>query len=159
MPVDPFVPCAMEDVEQTIPACFERQAARYPERLAVKTLHHELTYTELNLLANRLAFAILKIRGIRPETIGVLLDHDVSLVIALLGILKAGKIYVPLDPAFLHHRLTQIKEDAQADLIITANKHMALARHLGFRSNQILNLDETPQDGPESNPDLNLSPD
>src|SRR5262245_50633046 len=86
-----FIEFRKEDIEQSIPDRFEQIARMYPDRLAVKTRHHQLTYEALNRAANRVAQAILNRRGHQPEPIALLVDHDVPTIIALVGILKAGK--------------------------------------------------------------------
>ena len=58
-----FIPFPREDVEQSIPARFERQVLLYPDRIAVADAESTLTYRELNRLANRIAHAVLAMRG------------------------------------------------------------------------------------------------
>ena len=64
-PTNPFIEFKKEEIEQSIPARFEQQVPRYPDRLAVKTRNHALTYNALNRAANRVAHAILAKRGRR----------------------------------------------------------------------------------------------
>jgi len=97
---NPFVEFRKEEVEQSIPARFERQVDQYPERRAVKAGTHQLTYAELNRAANGIGRAILASRGAGEEPVALLLEHGASLIAAILGVLKAGKIYVPLDPSY-----------------------------------------------------------
>ncbi|HEX8559091.1 MAG TPA: amino acid adenylation domain-containing protein, partial [Pyrinomonadaceae bacterium] len=91
---------------------FEEQAARTPERLAALYEDEQLTYAELNARANRLA-GLLRERGVGPEArVGVLLERSVEMVVALLGVLKAGAAYVPLDPFWPAERVNLMVEDA-----------------------------------------------
>src|SRR5436305_556661 len=81
------------------PERFERQARRHPARLAVKTRKRQLTYAELNRLANRVAHAILAAHGDQAEPAALLMEKETTLFAAIFGILKAAKYYVPLSPS------------------------------------------------------------
>ncbi|MCH8282861.1 MAG: AMP-binding protein, partial [Chloroflexi bacterium] len=93
-----FIEFKKEETEQSIPDRFEKQVGKYPERLAVKSKDDELTYAALNAAANRVAWAILSEHGESQEPVALLLDQGVPAIVAILGVLKAGKTYVPLDP-------------------------------------------------------------
>ena len=97
-PNNPFIEFKKDDVEQSIPARFEQMVEKYPDRLAVKDNNHELTYKALNQAANRIAQVILDALGEGEEPVALLLEHGAPIISAILGVLKAGKIYVPLDP-------------------------------------------------------------
>ena len=104
-PTNAFVPFRQEEIEQSIPARFEQQVQRYPDRQALRSGHQTLTYEALNRTANRLAHAILAQRPGGKEPVALLLEHGIPMITGMLGTLKAGKIYVPLDPSFrrAHH--------------------------------------------------------
>src|SRR5438093_3003023 len=88
------------EIEQSIPARFDKIVHLHPGRLAVKAGDRSVSYEALNHAANRVASAILGQRGDKAEPIGLVLEQGVDIVTAILGVLKAGKIYVPLDPSF-----------------------------------------------------------
>ena len=88
-------------------------------RPAVINRNRPLTYHELNQAANRLAHAILAQREEKQEPIALLLEHDSPLLVAIMGVLKAGKICVVLDPSFPIARSAFLLEDSQAGLLIT----------------------------------------
>ena len=141
-PTGTFVEFNKEEIEQSIPDRFERMVQKYPDRLAVKTEHHELTYDMLNQAANRVARAILQ-RGEGNEPIALLLEHGASAVAAILGILKAGKIYVPLDTAYPQTRISYMLEDSQSAVIVTNNRNFSLALDLAKNQRQqLINIDE-----------------
>src|SRR3989337_270563 len=121
-----FVEFKKEEIEQSIPDRFEQQVAKYPNRIAVKTRNHTLTYDALNKGANRVARAILAQRGDGNEPIALLLENDASMIAGILGVLKAGKIYVPLDPSLPSARLAYILEDSQAALVLTNTRIASL---------------------------------
>lgn len=98
---------------------FEEQAAHRPEAIAICVEGKELTYGELNRQANKLA-RYLRQRGVGPETIvGILLERSLELVVALLGVLKAGGAYLPLDLNYPKQRLALMLEETQVGLILT----------------------------------------
>jgi len=98
---------------------FEAQVERTPDVIAVVLEDQELTYEELNRQANQLANH-LRLLGVRPEVpVAVCLKHSVEMVVGLLGILKAGGVYVPLDPAYPKERLAFMLEDAEVPVLLT----------------------------------------
>ncbi len=141
-PANDFIRFEKEETEQSIPQRFEQQVSRYPDRLAVKTRSHQLTYAALNKVANRIARALLAQRGEGAESIALLLEHNALMIAAILGVLKAGKVYVPLDPSFPYARNAYILEDSQAGLIITNNENRSLADSLSENRHSLINIDE-----------------
>ncbi|HEX2187796.1 MAG TPA: amino acid adenylation domain-containing protein [Longimicrobiaceae bacterium] len=105
------------------PACvhhfFEDQAARTPDAVALVHGTESLTYRELDGRADRLA-RHLRRRGAGPEVrVGICLRRSTDLVVGLLGILKSGAAYVPLDPAYPRERVALTLRDARAPLVVT----------------------------------------
>ena len=97
----------------------EAQARRTPEAVAVEFGESSLDYAELNLRANQLA-RLLQQQGVTRESlVGVCLERSLEMVVALLGILKAGAAYVPLDPAYPKDRIQHVLEDAHVRVLIT----------------------------------------
>lgn len=91
---------------------FEAQAAQTPERVAVRFRGASLTYVELNGRANRLARTLRKL-GVGPDqTVGMLCERSIELIVGLLAVLKAGGAYVPIDPAYPAERLAYVLEDS-----------------------------------------------
>ena len=103
----------------TITELFKHQVRRTPDKVAVNCGDEQLTYRELDERAERLARELQR-NGIGPDSlVAVLLDRSVELVVVLLGILKAGAAYVPLDPSYPQERIEDILKDSQARLLIT----------------------------------------
>jgi amino acid adenylation domain-containing protein len=105
--------------DRCIHELFEEQVRRTPDETAVVFEDEELSYRELNRRANAIA-AHLKQLGAGPEArIGICVHRSIEMLAGLLGILKAGAAYVPLDPAYPKERLTLMIEDAQVQAILT----------------------------------------
>jgi amino acid adenylation domain-containing protein len=105
----------------TLAALFERQADRTPQAVAVRCGSDALTYAELDERANRLAHALAR-SGVGPETrVAVHLERSLELMVALLGTLKAGAAYVPLDPDYPGERLANMLVDAAATVLVTSH--------------------------------------
>lgn len=158
-PAAAFRPFPREAIEQSIPARFEQQVAAYPERLAVKSRGHALTYSALDRLANHLGHAILAERGHREEPVALLCAQGAVLVAAILGILKAGKFYVPLDPSHPAARLDGVLAEARVPLVVTDSPNSALAARLAESGPGLIDLDRLETDRPVDRPALALQPD
>src|SRR5579864_5785415 len=106
---------------------FEAQAAQTPNAVAVVFQNRQLTYGELDRRANQLARHLLKLGAAPDGLIGICVERSLDMIVGLLGILKAGSAYVPLDPAYPADRIAFMLEDAEAPLLITQSQ---LVEHL-----------------------------
>ncbi|HVH13658.1 MAG TPA: condensation domain-containing protein, partial [Longimicrobium sp.] len=107
-------------------ADFERWAAQAPDGVAVAWAGGELTYGELNARADTLARRLVA-AGVGPESaVGVCLPRGADAVVALLAVLKAGGVYLPLDPAYPADRLGWMLEDARAAALVADDAGRAL---------------------------------
>jgi amino acid adenylation domain-containing protein len=98
---------------------FEETAAATPKRVAIECAGDALTYGELNEQANRLANYLIAL-GVKPDDpVGVFLERSLNLVVALLGVLKAGAAYVPMDPSFPPDRLALMIDDARISILVS----------------------------------------
>ncbi|HYR11800.1 MAG TPA: amino acid adenylation domain-containing protein, partial [Longimicrobium sp.] len=105
---------------------FEARAARTPHAVAVVDGTATLTYGELEARANRLAHALIR-RGAGPEVrVGICVERSAELVVGLLGILKAGAAYVPLDPHYPRERIAATLDDARAPLLVSQTRFRPL---------------------------------
>jgi amino acid adenylation domain-containing protein len=157
-PTGSFLEFKEEEVEQTIPQRFEKIVRQYPNRIAFKATHQGSTYLELNAMANRLAWALLARQGKKTELIALLLEKDVAQIAAMLGVMKAGKFFLILDPTFPNVRLASMLADSRAKLLVTNRQNASLAGEVLTRGCELLEWD--PADGAHSadNPDLADSP-
>jgi len=107
---------------------FEEQVERTPDAVAAVFEDEEITYRELNRRANAVA-AHLQEMGAGPDArVGICIGRSLEMLIGLLGILKAGAAYVPLDPTYPSERLAFMVEDAQVHALLTT-RHLAAGFH------------------------------
>ncbi|HWM69598.1 MAG TPA: amino acid adenylation domain-containing protein, partial [Steroidobacteraceae bacterium] len=112
--------------DRLIQELFEEQVRRTPDAIGVTHEERQQTYAELNAGANQLARYLLN-EGAGPDRlIGVCIERSVQMVISLLGILKAGCAYVPLDPDYPAERLQYMLEDAGPQMVLT-EEHLRAA--------------------------------
>ncbi|WP_457652925.1 amino acid adenylation domain-containing protein [Rhodocaloribacter sp.] len=154
-----FTPFAEADVEQSLPARFEAQARRFPERLAVRERGRTLTYAALDRRANRIAHALLTARGDANEPVALFLDNGAAMIAAVLGALKAGKIFVPLDPTYPPARTAYMLADAEARVLLTDRRNRLQALALADADTVVLDVTRLDRETPDHDPALPLSPD
>ena len=101
---------------------FEAQARRTPDATAVVFGKERLSYGELDRRADQLANHLIKL-GVKPDgLVGICLERSLEMVVGLLGILKSGAAYVPLDPAYPRDRIAFMLEDAEVPVLLTQQR-------------------------------------
>lgn len=158
-PTRTFIEFKKPETEQSIIDRFEQQVDQNPNHTATKTRYGELTYRALNQIANQIARAILAKGGTGVEPVALLLGNDIPMIAAIFGTLKAGKIYLPVDPLHPISRITHILKDAQPSLILTNTKYLALAQQLVSDPSQLIDLDQDLDDLSPQNLGLSIPPD
>ena len=127
------------DATRCIHHLVEEQARRTPHALAVKDESSALTYQQLDLRANQLA-RYLREKGVGQEQmVGVCLRRGVEMVVAMLGILKAGAGYVPLDGGYPKQRLSYMLEETKAAAVIVGSEQ---AERIGGQGGRLINVEE-----------------
>ena len=140
-----YQPFTQSEVASSIPEVFERRTQGLGQRIAIQTQERSYTYASLKTAANRIAHALLEQLGDGSDPIAILLNDTSEAVAAILGILKAGKIYLPLDVSLALPRLRYLIEDSRARLLLTDTQTLTLARELiANTALPILNLDRLP---------------
>lgn len=109
-------------ISKTLVDLFEEQAAKHPTNIALAFGASRLTYAELNARANQLSH-YLKVEGVgEQQMIPVFIERGVELIVAILAILKAGAIYVPVDPTYPAERIGFMLDDIAATIILTSKE-------------------------------------
>ncbi len=119
---------------------FEAQTVQTPRAIAVVADGRTLTYCELNRRANQVAHHLLAL-GVGPEVpVAICMERSIEMVVGMLGILKAGGVYVPLDPAYPPLRLAFMLEDTRAPVLLADRR---LASGLPAHGAHTVELDAT----------------
>jgi amino acid adenylation domain-containing protein len=158
-PTGTFIEFDKAEVESSVPARFEQQVNHYPGRIAVKTVGAELTYQALNRIANGVARAVLSLSAGDDRPVALLFETGPAMIAAMLGALKAGRVWVPLDASDPNDRISFIYGDSQAALILTDGTNRDLAHELARTHGAVLDIDELTPMLSDENPGLSISPD
>lgn len=149
----------VEDAEGSIIKRFDEIAHNQPEQIAVQSAEQTLTYGELRQFANQLAYQIIEQVGEGTQPIMLLFDHTAQLIVSIIGVLKAGRAYVAMDPANALGRLTEQVDLLQTPLMVTSDTYAALATQISDTTPVILNLATSTEDiSREQDPGIFLSP-
>ena len=156
-PID-FVAFPKEHVNQSISRRFEIQVEKNPGRLAIKSPAGPVAYGDLNRLANRIAHAILGSHSDASQPVALVSGLDILTIAAILAILKAGRIFVPLDLTRPQSLTRQILVDAEVSMILSLRDNVKKAKEVTPPGVAILSLDELPAGLSQENPDLSIPP-
>lgn len=120
---------------------FAEQVEKNPDKIALVYQNQELTYRELDQKANSLA-RLLQAKGVKKDTIvGLMVKRSFEMIIGMLGVLKAGGAYLPLDPGYPEARIVYMLEDSNAKILMTQS---------GLESGLKFQIDKIYLDDPES---------
>jgi amino acid adenylation domain-containing protein len=144
--------------DKCIHQLFEEQVEKTPDAVAVVFQEQELTYQELNRRSNQLAHYLQKLAAGPDTSTGIFIERSLEMVVGILGILKAGAAYVPIDPAYPDERISYLLENSQVQVLLTL-KHQLV--DLPEYQGQILCLDtdwDSIAAGNEENPTSEVQP-
>jgi len=150
--------------EQSIGRCFELHALAQPGRLAISNDGGELTYADLNALADSRA-QVLRQLGVQVgEPVAILQEQGAGFVAAMLGVLKAGGCFVPLDPNNPSGRNLQMLQDSGARILVTSAEHLGMAETLAAGGCEVVDVDRIApvvdrQSARAADPCVEVSPD
>gem|GEM_PF-2357628 len=115
---------------QTIHEIFEAQVVKTPNAIAVEYEEKKVTYAELNRRANQLA-RVLRKRGVEKDSfVGLMVERSVEMIVGILGILKSGGAYVPIDPEYPQERIEYILQDSKIQVLVTQQHLIGLTPSL-----------------------------
>jgi amino acid adenylation domain-containing protein len=137
---------------------FHKVASQHSQRLAIADCDRQIGYGELERLSSQIAQGVLARLGAASEPVAVLFDHGADGVIAILGVLKANKFYVALDPLHPPAALRAILHDSGARLILTDSAHWELAESLAAGQAVCLDLDSLASTEPTHDPQMVITP-
>jgi len=129
-------------IESSIPDVFAKQALLHGERLAVVTEGGCVTYQELDQLANRIAGALVANGHRHGQTVSILVEQGIFQIAAILGSLKAGGIYVPLDLALGRRRLHEIVQHADSNIVLSDLINRSTAKLISGERRCVLNIED-----------------
>ncbi len=140
---------------------FEQNAKSHPNQLAVGCAAARCTYGELNARANQFAHHLISLGVGRGSIVGVCLDRSVELMVCILGILKAGAAYVPLDPGYPGERLRLMVSQLPQMELVAAAPTLELAGEHGYDGKwvDVRALADRLASHPTSDPDVKISGD
>lgn len=137
---------------------FEKQAEKTPENYALLSAKGDMTYKELNEKANMVAW-LLKQRGIKENNIiGVMVERSPEMIIGILGILKAGAAYLPIDPDYPPERIKYLLLNSNVEIVVSSND---LEQDLNAWQGEAIAIDNILQKEslPTENLNINYNPD
>ncbi len=151
------------DLDRSIVSRFEKTVAAAPQRIAIRSngrgIPRHVTYDRLNRAANAVALAIVKLRGDDGGPVALMCDQDDRTIAGVIGVLKAGKFYVPLDPSYPMERLALVLEDCAPSILITDSHHASLANNLAPHKCHVARIDDLIAGDGSKNPGLARSSD
>jgi amino acid adenylation domain-containing protein/non-ribosomal peptide synthase protein (TIGR01720 family) len=130
-------------LDKTIQILFEEQVRKTPLNLALISDAVALTYEQLNSKANRIAHFLKEFYHIGPDSlIALCLDRSDSVLITMIGILKSGAAYVPLDPSYPDERIHYILNDTKTNLLLTSNNYFQRMNVINDNNITMLAIDD-----------------
>ncbi len=128
--------------DKTIHQLFEEQASKTPSNVAVVFEGQHLTYAELNAKANQFARFLQSQKCIKQDaSIALCLDRGLELIIAILGVLKAGSVFVPIDTSYPNERISYMLEDTNSYLLVTQPNLMPRLEKLDYADISLITFD------------------
>jgi acyl-CoA synthetase (AMP-forming)/AMP-acid ligase II len=158
-PSNSFIEFSRNDIEQSIGSRFHQIVDRDPSRIAIKTQDRVVTYGTLNKMANRVAHALRSASGTGNEPVALFGGNDVGTIAAILGIFKAGKIYVPLDSSFSEAWAEFILQDTQTKIVLTQGNAPSPVKSWLSSAQILIDLESLDAGWSEENPEEVISPD
>jgi amino acid adenylation domain-containing protein len=158
-PTGSFLEFDQEAITGSIPNRFEQQVRRHGDRIALVVEKRRLSYPALDDLANRVAAAIIASRTPKDTPVAILIEQGPDFIAAMLGVLKAGHFYVPLDPAYPLSRLAFMLEDSQAALLVTNTRYVRFAKTLVRAESRLLTIDRLPVNPAPNDVACSIDPD
>ncbi len=130
---------------------YEQQAELHPDAIALKFKIEEVTYQELNIRSNNLAHYLIKSGVIPGDKVALYFERSIEMIIGILGTLKSGATYVPINPKTPEDRFNFLLEDLENPVIISSKKNAVRISD----KNKVVELEETSNES-EENPNIKI---
>ncbi len=127
--------------QTTIHRWFSSQALKTPDRTALQYEKENITYQELNIRSNRFAHYLIRHHIETESLVGICMERSADLIVALLGVLKAGGGYVPIEPANPDERINFILNDSQINTLIVDKKTLPRIKEMNTKVRNIIAID------------------
>ncbi|MDJ0843783.1 amino acid adenylation domain-containing protein [Crocosphaera sp.] len=141
-PTNSFLNFPKIAIEQSIPSRFEEQVNKYPDKIAVQSKDNQYTYQQLNNQADKIAQYLLNLTSKKQVKVALFFDHNVSMIAAIMGVLKAGQMYVPLDPNYPQDRISYILKDSCTEVILTNDRNLDHVKAITQNKLPIININQ-----------------
>ncbi|MEO1049764.1 MAG: amino acid adenylation domain-containing protein [Bacteroidota bacterium] len=153
--LDQFQGASVPFPDKTISQWFEDQVVRTPDERCVVFQDHTLSYQQVNAFANQIAHVLIDRYDIREgDLVGIMMDKSEKIMPAMLGIMKAGAAYVPIDPNYPDERKQYLVEDSRIKVLICDDE-----TNPAYIDNTLLIDSEEVENAESTNPSLNLATD
>ncbi|MGM7721818.1 amino acid adenylation domain-containing protein [Metabacillus sp. Hm71] len=116
-------------MDKTVVELFEEQVSKTPQETAIVFQGKKLSYEELNKRANRTANELVKIGAKEGKIIGLIMDRSLELPISILGVLKTGAAYLPIDPNYPKERIEKIISNSNVDIVVKDSRYQKQLMH------------------------------
>jgi len=136
---------------------FENQAEKFPDCIAAYYENEKISYSELNSKSNQVARYLQKLGVSYEVPVGILMERSIDVIIAILGVLKAGGAYIPLEPAYPKERLNYMINDSKMPVLITKSSFLDIVPDSNVT---VVNMDldwERISKESKENPDCNIN--
>ncbi len=144
---------------KTLHERFEVQVEKNPDATAIKHNDHDMTYAQLNMRANQYAHTLLEKGATCGDFVAILSDRSSEFVAGILGILKIGAAYVPIDPGYPDKRQQYILRDSEAKVLLIESKYHKLSDEWVAdcrQLNHVISLDDISLSGSTHDPQINV---
>jgi amino acid adenylation domain-containing protein len=157
-PTNEFIEFKREELEQSICNRFEKIVRQFPDRVAIKVGEYSATYAQLNRMADRHGRTLLT-HGNRSLPVALLFGKGIGQITAMLGVLKAGRFFVVLDPSLPGERIKDILEDSQAGVLLSDGRHFALGQKVAGSDCRLVVVESLDDSPPAEDLQANVGPD
>ncbi len=145
-------------LQKTIPQLFEEQVLKVPQNIAIVSGDRAMSYEELNNASNQLAWS-LRERGVKPDSmVAMLMERSQEMIIGIMGILKSGGAYLPIDAGYPEARITSILADSGTTILLTQksilNKYGAIFENFDLQIVLMDNFEHSFKDESNENPEV-----